>query len=87
MRVCDLKQKEVINTCTCRSLGCPADVEFDCQTGCLTALIVPSPGRFCSLFSRESEYVIPWECICQIGDDIILVNIKEEKCFHKEHPG
>lgn len=86
MRVCELKQKEIINACTCRSLGCPIDVEFDCVTSRLTALVVPGPGRFCNFFGRESEYVIPWECIRQIGDDIILVEIQEEHCLHKEHP-
>ena len=85
MRLCELKQKEIINTCTCRCLGCPIDVEFDCKTGQITALVVPGPGRLCSFFGRESEYVIHWKCICQIGDDIILVQIQEEKCFRKEH--
>ena len=83
MRICELKQKEVINTCTCRSLGCPVDIEFNCKTGVLTAQIVPGPGKLCCLFGRDNEYVIPWDCICQIGDDIILVEIDEEKCFHK----
>ena len=32
MRICELKQKEVINIHTCRSLGCPLDVEFCCET-------------------------------------------------------
>ncbi|MCI5528578.1 MAG: YlmC/YmxH family sporulation protein [Blautia sp.] len=84
MRVCELKQKEIINICTCRSLGCPIDVEFDCVTGRLTALIVPGPGKFCTFFGRDSEFIIPWECIRQIGDDIILVEIQEEKCLHKD---
>lgn len=84
MRVCELKQKEVINVCTCRCLGCPIDVEFDCRTSCLTALIVPGPGKFCNIFGRESEYIIPWKCIKQIGTDIILVEIQEEKCCHKD---
>ncbi len=44
MRLCELRQKEVINTCTCRSLGCPVDLEFDRKTGAITALIVPGPG-------------------------------------------
>lgn len=56
---------------------------FNCKTGVLTALIVPGPGKLCCLFGRDNEYVIPWDCICQIGDDIILVEIDEEKCFHK----
>ncbi|URW85670.1 YlmC/YmxH family sporulation protein [Blautia wexlerae] len=83
MKICELKQKEVINICTCRSLGCPIDAEFDCKSSQLTALILPGPGRFCRLFGRDNEYIIPWECISQIGDDIILVKIDEEKCFHK----
>ncbi|MCI5700321.1 MAG: YlmC/YmxH family sporulation protein [Lachnospiraceae bacterium] len=82
MRLCELKQKEVINVCTCKSLGCPVDVEFDCKSGCLTALIVPGPGRICGLFGRETECVIPWNCIQQVGEDIILAEVNEEKCFH-----
>ncbi len=84
MRICELKQKEVINICSCKSLGCAIDVEFNCKTGRLTALIVPGPGRFCSFFGRDSEIVIPWECIRQIGEDIILVEINEESCCRKE---
>ncbi len=81
MRVCELKQKEVINTCTCKSLGCPTDVEFDPKTGNLTALILPGPGRVFGFLGRDSEYIIPWCCICQIGEDIILVEIKEDQCL------
>ena len=65
MRICDLKQKEVINIHTCRSLGCPLDVEFCCETARLKALI--------------SECIIPWDCIRQIGEDIILVDFRDEK--------
>ncbi|MGI6095311.1 MAG: YlmC/YmxH family sporulation protein [Lachnospiraceae bacterium] len=82
MRFCELKQKEVINTCTCKSLGCPIDLELDCDTGCITALIVPIHGKSFSFFSPCSEFVIPWRCIVQIGEDIILVKIQEDKCTH-----
>lgn len=84
MRVCELKQKEVINICTCKTLGCPLDVEFDCKTGVIQALIVPVPGKMCGLFGPASEYVIPFACIRQIGEDIILVEIQEEKFLKKE---
>lgn len=40
----------------------------------LTALIIPGPYRFFGLFGRGEEYCIPWECIKQIGDDIILID-------------
>lgn len=84
MRVCDLRQKDVINICTCRSLGCPVDVEFCAKTGQIEALVIPGPGRLCGFLGRDSEFVIPWKCICQIGEDIILVEIQEEKFLHKE---
>lgn len=80
MRFCELRQKEVINICSCKSLGCPDDLDIDIKTGEVCAIIVPGPGRVCGLFGRDSEYVIPWKCIKQIGEDIILVEIKEELC-------
>ena len=33
MRICDLRQKEVINICPCRSLGCVNDADIDSCTG------------------------------------------------------
>lgn len=83
MRVFELKQKEVINACNCRSMGCPVDVEFNPCSGQITDLIVPGPGKFCSFFGRDSEFCIPWKCIKQIGEDIILVEIEEDKCLKK----
>ena len=59
MRVCELRQKEVVNICSCRTLGCPLDIEFNCKTGCVEALIVPVPGKVCGLFGPAAEYVIP----------------------------
>ena len=85
MRICELKQKEVINIHTCRSLGCPLDVEFCCETARLKALIMPEPGKFCWCFSKENEYSIPWDCIRQIGEDIILVDFRNEKLLSGEY--
>ena len=50
MRICDLRQKEVINIKDCKRLGYVYDIEFDRKTGCR---------------------------VCQIGPDIILVDIDE----------
>lgn len=83
MRLLDLRQKDVINICTCQSLGCVADVEFDERTGCIRFLIIPGPGKFCGVFGRDIEYFIPWKCICQIGKDIVLVEVNEEECRRK----
>lgn len=79
MRLCDLRQKEVINICTCCSLGCVIDVEIDKKSGCITALIVPGSSRFSCFIGRENELIIPWKCITCIGQDIILVELPKEK--------
>ena len=36
------------------------------------------PGSFCGFLGREKEFVIPFSDICQVGDDIILVNVKKK---------
>lgn len=38
MRICELKEKEVINVCSGRRLGCIADVEINICTGEIEAI-------------------------------------------------
>ena len=83
MRLCELREKDVINVCDCKSLGCVADIIVDMCSGCVAAIIVPGPSQVWGLFGHDSEFVIPFECICKVGPDIILVEINEEKCLHK----
>ena len=52
MRICDLRQKEVINIKDCKRLGYVCDIEFDRKTGCITQLIVPGTGKICGLFDE-----------------------------------
>lgn len=75
MRVCDLRQKEVINAKDCRRLGCVGDVELDMEKGCVVAIIVPGPGCFCGFLGRDKEFVIPFCDIKKVGEDIILVDV------------
>ena len=60
MRVCELREKEVINVC-------------------IEAIVIPGPGKICGFLGSDSEYVIPFSCIKKIGEDIIFVEICEEK--------
>ena len=83
MRISELKQKEIINVKDCKRLGFAGDVDFDMKTGCLLALIVPGPGCFCGFLGREKEYIIPFQDICQVGEDIILVDVKEKEVTGK----
>ena len=78
MRICELRRMEVVNICDGKRLGFVGDVEFDECIGKIKCLIVPGPGCICGFLGREKEYLIPFEDICQIGDDIILVKIEEK---------
>ena len=83
MRISELKQKEIINVKDCKRLGVAGDVDFDMKSGCRLALIVPGPGCICGFLGREKEYVIPFCDICQVGEDIILVDVKEKEITGK----
>ena len=83
MRICDMKDKEVVNICDCKRLGFVADIDFDICNGCILALIIPGPAQFCGFLGRDSEYVIPFDRVRQIGNDIILGEIKVEDCLVK----
>lgn len=74
MRIYDFREKEVINLADGARLGYIFDAELDLETGKVTSLIIPGPGKVLGLFGKESEYSIPWEAIKKIGDDIVLIN-------------
>ena len=58
-------------------------MEIDFKNGCILAIIVPGIPKLCGLFGRDTEYVIPFKCIKQVGDEIILVLVKEEDVIKK----
>ncbi len=73
IKTSDLKIKEVVNVIDGKRLGGITDIEIDVDSGRLTAIVVPGPGRFLGLFGRNEDIVIPWEKISKIGVDCILV--------------
>ena len=83
MRLCNLKQKEVINCRDGERLGYVCDIEFDICTGIITNIIVPGPSKIWGILGREHEYAICFADIKQIGTDVILVDIDVEKCIIK----
>lgn len=72
----DIRQKEVVNVLDGRKLGPIVDIEFDLETGRITAIVVPSGSKF-NIFGKAKEYIIPWEKIKKIGEDVILVEFNE----------
>ena len=73
----EFKKKEVINLKNCQKLGRVADFEFDHCTGQIKKIMIPaSCNKLYNLFCDDPDYCICYNEICQIGPDIILVNIK-----------
>lgn len=83
MRLCELRQKEVINCRDGERLGFVCDVEFDIHTCLLKAIIVPGPCKIFGILGRDHEFFIEVQCIRQIGADVILVDVDIDKVFVK----
>ncbi len=70
---------EVINLCGGERLGFPCEFELDIECGSIIAFTVIREDRGFSFFSQREEYVIPWCRIECIGEDAILVKLKESE--------
>ena len=77
-RIADLRCKEVINVCNGHRMGYVDDFLLDVADGRIIALVVPGHCRILGIFGREDDYIIGWERIKRIGEDIILVEISGE---------
>jgi len=71
----DLRQKEVINIADGMRLGYVGDVEIDFEKGNIEAIVVPGPSRLFGFLGRDGDFIIPWDDIVRVGDDIILVDM------------
>lgn len=83
MRFFDCKSKEVINIGDCKRLGYVSDIEFCPKTGCIEAFIIPGPPKYLGCLGREKDYIIPFDCVKQIGPDIILVDIDTKRSMEE----
>ena len=83
MTLSELRTKEIIDVHDGRRLGRVMDIEFCVQSSRVTALVAPADTTFLqSLRGEKSGLVIPWNQICRIGDDVILVSA----CRSDDHP-
>ena len=82
----ELKAKQVINTVDGKCLGHISDVVFDVVTARALGFIVPSGGSgFWGLFKSSKELFIPFDCVCKIGVDVILVELYVEEKSSKQN--
>ena len=79
-RFTQLQCKEVICVSNGQRLGFITDVEVTVPEGNVVSLIVPGPCRILGLVGRQDDFCIPWGCVCKIGPDIVLVDIRPDDC-------
>ena len=79
-RVTELQCKEVVCVSDGSRLGFVSDVVVEAPQGCVKAIVVPCKRKIGALTSGQDEFIIPWDCICRIGDDIILVECSLSEC-------
>lgn len=77
MKISEMQAKDIVNLENGKRLGYITDIDINLETGEIKALIITSSNKMISLFNKEVEIVIPWRNIYKIGDDVILVYIRE----------
>ncbi len=76
MSYLELKCKQVINVVDGKTLGHITDIVLDVKSCKVLGLIVPSPScGWLACFKSAKEIFIPFDCICKIGVDVILVEL------------
>ena len=72
----ELKAKQVINTVDGKCLGHITDIVFDVVCAKALGFVVPQPNQgFLGLFKSGKDIFIPFDCVCKIGVDVILVEL------------
>ena len=72
----ELKAKQVINTVDGKCLGHITDIIFDVVTSKALGFVVPQPNQgFWGLFKGGKDIFIPFDCVCKLGVDVILVEL------------
>ena len=72
----DFKQKEVININDGKIMGFIIDVDAELNNGEIKNIVVATTGSFLKSLSGKNNTTIPWGNIVLIGEDVILVDIK-----------
>ena len=71
----ELRCKEVVNVVDGKRLGHIVDIVFELASGRITGLVVPGDKNIWNVFKSGGEIFVPYNQICKIGDDTILVEL------------
>jgi YlmC/YmxH family sporulation protein len=75
MSFCELRCKQVINVIDGKFLGRICDVVFSRGSAKVLGFVVPGDGIF-RIFRKRADIFIPFERICKIGIDVVLIELK-----------
>ena len=67
-------EKQVVNLSDGKILGYIIDFKVNVCNGELTAIILPGENSFFG-FKKCTDIIIPWNKICRIGKDAVIVDI------------
>jgi len=81
---CELRCKQVINVIDGKVLGRICDVVFSRGSAKVLGFVVPGDGAF-HLLRKRNDVFIPFENICKIGRDVVLVELKPAYGHHHEN--
>jgi len=80
MSLSELRTKDVVNTLDGRRMGKVMDIEFSPLDGRVEALVIPGEFSVGNMLRGEKcGIVIPWQRICKIGENVILVELDNEE--------
>lgn len=74
MRLSELQNKSIINITDGKMIGNIIDIDIN-SDGVSSGIIVEKTKFFISRFSSNGEFVVRWNQIEKIGEDVILVNM------------
>lgn len=81
MRLSELIGKEIIDFEQGIKLSAidRCDLLFDEQTGKISSLLVPFKHDFMNVFRENKAYILQWQDIKKIGDEIIIIENRHEQ--------
>lgn len=74
---CELREREIVNVTDGKKLGKLTDMAFSC--GKIVGMIVPSEKKILKNLTGSENLFIPFGCVLKIGDDVILVDLHNDK--------
>lgn len=72
---CELRAKEVVNVYDGKRLGNIIDMVIDTTCARVLGIIVPNDRSLFNIFKCNTDIFIPYNRICKIGKDVILVEL------------